>query len=74
MSATGAGFLAGYNVVATAVDWHVSPLSFVGAINATLTGLAICFLCVSSRKAECVIRMLFAILDLGTAFLIEKSE
>ena len=33
-------------------------------------GLTTGFLCVSSRKAECVITVLFAIVDFGTAFLI----
>ena len=37
-----------------------SPLSFARAINAALAGLAIGFLLASSRKAECVITVLFA--------------
>jgi hypothetical protein len=52
------------NVLATVVDWYfwrVSPVNFAGAINATLAGLAIGFLCVPSRKAECVITVPFAI-------------
>jgi hypothetical protein len=65
-------FLAGYNVLIAAADWYfwqVSPLSFVGAISGTRRDSP-SGLCVSSRKAECVITVLFAIVDLGTAFLI----
>jgi hypothetical protein len=46
----------------------LSPLSFAGVINGTLTGFAIGFFCISSRKAECAIVVLLAIVELRTAF------
>ena len=44
------------------------PLSFAGVINATLTEFAIGFPFYSSRRAECAIAALLAIVELGTAF------
>ena len=47
---------------------------FAGVINATLTALAIVSPLFSSRKAECAITVLLAIVELGTAFLSDRAN
>jgi hypothetical protein len=69
----GLAFLAGYEALTTAANWYfwnASPFTLIGAINGTLAGLAIAYLCVSSRRAEWMITVLFAVIDIGTAFVV----
>ena len=58
----------------TAPRWtgclFVRAACFAGVVNDMLVGLAIGFLCVFIPQGECVISVLFAIVDFGTAFLI----